>query len=219
MTDSNAIARFLEKPEELVKHIRETGDIEAGFDYINTVYAVAQKLDSTLDLVLPVMEEVYPQVKDKDYKDLSFEDACVKKTMLSHETVMRHTRVGKMLPEVPEPYRDSVAKLDTKSKNRLVPVIEEGYVPTEEQWDRIAGAFSYQDVAEVVHEIKGTEPRKQWCRFYFDDDGSVWARTADGTFKVLDAMNYENEEVQKVVEWVIGKAHRKLEATKKPKER
>jgi len=218
VTEPTAITRFLENPQGLVEYIKTTGDIESGFEYINLVHHLAQKLDDQLDVVLPGLEEAIEEYKPVEYKGMGFEEIVLRRTPLYMDTIMRHMRFGKILPLIPEPYRPSIERQDWKSKKRIVSLIEDGYEITENQWDRIAGAQGYQDTSEIAREIDGTTPRKQWCRFYVDDDG-LWAQTSEGWFKVFEPVRYDNSAVEEHVEWVRGRAVRKLEAVQKPKAR
>lgn len=212
MTDETAVTRFLENPVKLLEHIAETGDFDAGFDYVRVVYDVVSKFDSTLDIVLKGMEDMW---KPDEHEGQTFYEAAVRMTPLSPVTIQRHTRVGRMIEQVPESYRPRIQDLDFKSKITIASAVEDDYEISDSQWDRIAGSFSYQDVAEVVREVKNVEPRSQWCRFVVDEDGVVWVKTAHGTFAYYEPKTYENPEIQKVMDWVNEKALRKLGATPK----
>lgn len=220
MTEETAITEFWDKPQQLLGYLRETHDVEKLWDFLRLVSRFRELMDNSLDVVLPGVEEMWDEIKGKEYKDLDFYSAVVQMTPLSRDTILKHMRLGKMVESVPEQYRPSIEQLDQKSKLRLLPSIEDGITFTDDQYDRIAGARSYQDISEVVREATGSEPRKQWLRWYEDEDGSLWASTARGTFKVFAAVDYEsNPDTAAVVEWARSRAGRKLEVTPLPKAR
>jgi hypothetical protein len=182
MTDSTEIIQYATNPRALVEYIEKTGDFERMFEYVNYIVNVASSLDSTLDIVIKGGEELW---KDGEHEGESFYDAMVRKTKLSPATIQRHSVVGRMLDAAPDALRGGVEALDFKSKIYLGNAVEQGYQLTDDQWSKAVNSFGYQDVAEVVREVTGSEPRSNWMKFTYDEHGIVWVHTKEGMFELF----------------------------------
>src|SRR5512139_2916975 len=97
MSSDNAIEKWADKPTELVREMKETGDLHEVCRFINFVSEVRRTLDKTLDIVLPPAEEVYYEHTPAEYRGQSFEQFLRATTSLSDDTITRHLRVGRML--------------------------------------------------------------------------------------------------------------------------
>lgn len=228
MTQSESITRFLENPQGLLDYIEQTGDFDAGFDYIEVIYEVAQTLDRRLDIVLPGMEELWEKMPPRDYKGMNFYEATVRRTRLKPETIKRHTKVGKMYEAVPEELRPAIEGMNFKGKIQIAHALEDGYdlnkpvldsktgeQKSESGWKFVADGYYPQEVSVRLHEIKGTQPRSQFCKFEVDEDGSIIANTAKGRVTAYRRVEYDNPEIAELMEWVFGKAENKLGVTPK----
>lgn len=222
MTEDTAVTKYLSDPQKLAEYIRQTRDIEIGFDFCHLVNELKNKIDSTLDPIIPAMEEVFEEDAPKEYRGMTFYEAMRVRTPLDSTTIERHVKVGKMLDTVPENVRPAIEMMPFRAKIQIAHAVEDGYDLTEKneetgktQFEELADAYYPQEVAVKLHEIKGTTPRKQFCKFEVDTDGVVWAYTAHGKFVYYEPKQYENQEVQEIMEWVHQKAIRKLGATPK----
>lgn len=222
MTGETAVTKFLSKPQELAEYIRQTRDLHIGFEFCQVVHELKNKIDSTLDPVIPAMEEVFEEDRPSEFMGMTFYETMRKLTMLDSTTIERHARVGKMLEVAPENVRTAIENMNFRAKIQIANTVENGYDLTETNqktgkrwWDEVADAYYPQDVALKLHEFKGTEPRRQFCKFEEDEEGSVWAYTAHGRFLCYKRVKYENPETEELMEWVHRKAIRKLGATPK----
>lgn len=217
MTEQTAIEKFLNNPQKLLEHIEKTGDFEVGFDYVRVVYEVVSKFDATLDVVLRGMEDLW---KPEEHGGKQFFQAAIEMTPLAPTTIKRHTKVGKMLNEVPEKFRPRIESMDFQSKIYIASLSEDvvnGEIQvTDEQWGRIVEQPSRQGVAMEIHNVRGTEPRSQFCHFQFDENGDIWAYTSKGLLERWKRIPCDNEEMEEYARnFVDRKAFNKLEATLK----
>lgn len=180
MTEELALSSFLEKPEDFESYLKRTKDFEKGFEIVNYIHSMVKGADSILDIVIKAMEsEWFPHEHDGE----RFYNAMVRKTQLSAVTIQRHTRVGEMLQKVPAEYRPQIEAKDVKSKVAMTDAVLSGLPFEDEQWKRVADAWNYQEVAEVVREVKGNNPRKQWMKFAVDENDIIWVSTNEGRFE------------------------------------
>lgn len=222
MTEETTVTKYLSKPQELAEYIRQSRDLHTGFEFCRVVQELRSRIDSTLDPVIPAMEEVFQEDEPREYRGMTFFEAMRKSTDLDSSTIERHIRVGKMLEVVPDDVRPAIENMNFKSKIQIANTVEDGYDLTEKneetgksRWQEVADAYYPQEVALKLHEIKGTTPRNQFCKFEEDRDGTVWAYTAQGRFLYYEPKEYENPETAKLMKWVHSKAIRKLGATPK----
>lgn len=213
MTDQNAITKYLSEPQKLAEYIRQTGDIETGFDFCHFVNELKNRIDNTLDPVIPAMQEVFERDHPKDYKGMTFFQAMQMRTPLDATTIQRHVRVSKMLEEVPQEFRPRIEQMEFKSKMYIVGLVEDDINVTKDEWNKIVEQPTYQGVGAAVRDVRGLAPRSQLCYFKFDDDGTIWVLTAQGLLQYAKRVEYENEETRELMDWVHGKALRKLGAT------
>ena len=215
MTDNLTIQEYLSTPQALIAHMRQTGDLHEGFRFIDFISEVRGRLDSTLDTILPSMEQIYEETQPSEFRGMDFFDVLLQSTSLSPDTISRHLKVGKMLEALPESVRPAIEAMGFKSKIALSKTIEDGYELTEEQLTEVADAYYPQEVALVLHDIKGTTPRSQFCKPETDEDGNLWAYTATGRYKVWEPVHYDDPETEEHAQWAREKMIKKLEARKR----
>lgn len=220
MTDDLVINKYLSNPQELAQHIRQTGDLDIGFRFCQVVKELKERIDSTLDPVIPAMQEVFERDKPKEFQGMTFFEA-MRYSSLDSSTIERHMRVGKTIPIVPEDVRPNFEMMPFRSKIQIANAVEDGYDLTEKgetgktRFEELADAYYPQEVALKLHEIKGTQPRSQFCKWEVDEDGNLIVRTAFGEFMAYKPVRYDNPETEEHMDWVRGKTIRKLGATPK----
>jgi hypothetical protein len=201
VTEVAAITKFLENPRNFNDYIRETKDFQKGFQIVDYIYGMVKGADSIMDIIIKAMEVHWVP---EEHEGESFYDAMVRNTELAPVTIMRHTRVGEMLEIVPPEYRPQIEGMDVKSKVAMTDTVLDGHELSDDQWSRVANARNYQDVAEVVREVKQVAPRSQWMKFTIDEHDIVWVHTAEGKFEFF-RINGDSEIVD-----VIERAKKRL---------
>jgi hypothetical protein len=221
MTEEIAVTKYLSEPERLAEYIRQSRNLHVGFEFCKLVVELKNRIDSTLDPVIPAMEEVFEEDKPKEYSGMTFFEAMRSSTTLDSTTIERHIRVERMYDVVPENVLPAIQMMPFRSKIQIANAVEDGYDLTEtgtsgkSRFEELADAYYPQDISVKLHEIKGTTPRNQFCKFEVDKEGVVWAYTAHGKFVYYEPKAYENPEIAELMDWVHRKAIRKLGATPK----
>lgn len=221
MTDDLVVTKYLSNPQELAQHIRQTRDFDIGLKFCQVVKELKERIDSTLDPVILAMQEVFEQDKPSEYKGMTFFEA-MRYSSLDSSTIERHMRVGKTLPIIPDNVRSNFEMMPFRSKIQIANAVEEGYDLTEKnektgkmRFEELADAYYPQEVSLKLHEIKGTQPRSQFCKWEVDEDGNLIVRTAFGEFMAYKPVRYDNPETEEHMDWVRKKTIRKLGATPK----
>ena len=215
MTESSSIEKWAETPALLVQQMRKTGDLHEVCRFIDFIVEVRSTLDKTLDVVLPAAEDVYYENTPKVYKGQTFESFLRQTTRLDETTIQRHIRVGRMLEAAPEEVRPTIEMMPFKSQIQIANLREDVDLKKED-WNKLADAYYPQEVTLVKHEIEGSEPRNQFCKFEVDGDQIV-AVTSIGRLPIAQFIDYDNPEVKEKVEWARGKMLRKLDILQRRK--
>jgi hypothetical protein len=227
VTESTQIEKWAETPTLLARKMKETGDLHDGILFCSFIAELKNKSDSALDIVLPSMEEVFYDNTPAEYRGLSFVEAIHRATNLAVETIKNHTIVGRTREVVPEEILPSFDSMSFKAKIQIADTIESGYDMNADVKDRVTGevksgwkaiadAYYPQEVALTLHDIKGTQPRNQFCKFEVDGD-QIIAVTSIGRLAIAQFLDYDNPETEEKVEWARGKMLRKLDILQRRK--
>jgi hypothetical protein len=217
MTESTSIEKWAETPALLVQQMRDTGDLHEVCRFIDFIVEVRSTLDKTLDVVLPAAEDVYYDNTPKEYKGLTFEQFLNRTTKLDDTTIQRHIRVGRMLEVAPEEVKPTIENMNFKSQIQIANLLEDGVELKKEDWNRFADAYYPQEVTLVKHDIEGTQPRNQFCKFEVEGD-QIIAVTSIGRLAIAQFLDYDNPETEEKVEWARGKMLRKLDILQRRRE-
>jgi hypothetical protein len=227
VTDAAQIEKWADRPTLLARNIKETGDLHEGILFCTFIADLKNKSDSALDIVLPSMEEVFEENPPEEYRGLSFVEAIHRATGLAVETIKNHTIVGRTREIVPQEILPVFDNMNFKAKIQIADAVENGYDfganvadratgEIKSGWKAIADAYYPQEVALTLHDIKGTQPRNQFCKFEVDGDQIV-AVTSIGRLPIAQFIDYDNPEVEEKVEWARGKMLRKLDILQRRK--
>ena len=217
MTENTSIEKWAETPTLLVKQMQETGDLHEVCRFIDFIVEVRSTLDKTLDVVLPAAEDVFYEHTPKEYKGMTFEQFLGRNTKLDDTTIQRHIRVGRMLEVAPEEVKTTIENMNFKSQIQIANLIEDGVELKADDWNRFADAYYPQEVTLVKHDIEGTQPRNQFCKFE-QDGNQIIAVTSIGRLVLAQFLDdVDNPETQEKIEWARGKMLRKLDILQRRK--
>ena len=137
-----------------------------------------------------------------------FTNTVLDYTGLHQHTIDRYVSVWAMFANhnVPKDLLEEVIQRNIKDLIPVAKAIEQGYEIDRDNWEAIAEATDFAEVAKIVREdIKQKEPRKGSLQLYMDRTGTIWAFQNDerkfvGSLEVTD----EDEVVQKAINRIIN---------------
>jgi len=107
----------------------------------------------------------------------TFEEWADREIGLHKHTVQRYIRVEELLNNTSIP-AEVRKELTDRNMTELFPIanmMEQGYEPEPEQWEKIISQPDEVSIRETVRDIKGQEPRPTGLTLRMDEDGSLWA--------------------------------------------
>jgi len=140
----------------------------------------------------------------------AFEDVVYEYIGLHKYTVNRYVRVWEMHEnkKIPEKYEQRILQRNIKDQISIASAMKQGFAIADEQWDNLANAADYQEVAAIVREeIKKAEPKKGTLMLFMDDIGLIWA-TKEGIRKFVGSLEVKDEDemVQQAIQRIISNA-------------
>lgn len=106
-------------------------------------------------------------------------DYLYAETGVSKTTVDRYIKVYKMLKEAPEDLRPQLQQMNVKA---LIPVgyaLAQGHVLEDKDWKEVVAAGTYDEVAFLMREVKGSRPRTSGLRMWVNRKGEVFSFASD----------------------------------------
>jgi len=121
------------------------------------------------------------------------------------ETVVRYIRVWEMLQLAPP---EIAKELQNRNIKDLIPIghaISQGYEIEPDEWEELAKTDTFQELSNVLKEIKGQESRKSSLTLMIDRDGSIWAYSKDDS-NFVGSLELDDERVEKAVNRIVDRA-------------
>jgi hypothetical protein len=186
---------FLTQTESVVRAVKESKDFGTGFQFLRLMKEMKKTLDDGTGLVLNGMAEIW---EPANHDGETFESAVVREVGLELVTIQRHLKIQRVLPLIPEEYREDVSLMPFRSKIQIAGLVEGGYDMDKSDWNAIVRQPSDKDVAKIARQIKGVEPRSNWYELTIDSNGVVMCHSIRGHFEVGRLNVYDdNPDVQK----------------------
>lgn len=139
---------------------------------------------------------------DEPFDDIAFIELGVHK-----HTVDRYVDVWAMYAQaaVPQELEEQIQQQNIKAQIPIAKAIAQGYEIEEKDWVRLANAVDYSEVATIVRDIKGKEPRKGSIQIFINSDGNIQV-LSDGSWYFIGFLNVSdtNEPVMKAIERIIS---------------
>lgn len=186
----------------------ESGDIDIVIEEIAMLRRATRIMGISLVRLLGRIAENWDKFGiNEDVREYLFAE-----TGLNKATVDRYIKVYEMLKIAPEEYRPRLQAMNVKN---LIPVgnaLAQGFALEENDWENIAGSQDYNEVAALVREIKGTNPRRSGTRMWCDRSGAVYAfvnideHTEEKRFICTLPVDDDDPIVQRAVERILKNA-------------
>lgn len=136
----------------------------------------------------------------------TFEEWADRETGLHAHTIERYVRIEKMLhnKDIEESIRKELADKNLTELFPIANMIDQGYVPDQEQWGDILIQPDEVSIRAKVRDIKGQEPRPTGLTLHQDSNGSLWA-IKEGTRKFFGSLEISDPDpmVQQAIERVL----------------
>lgn len=190
-------SEFLTSAEVIVRDVVESKNFDAGFQFINDLYAQGKAFDDAIGMMLNGMNDIW---EPDEHEGERFEQATLRNTGLKPVTVQRHLKVQKALPLVPDEYREEIQGKGFKTKIQIANLVDGGYEITNEDWRDFAEAPDEKEIGRIARKVKGVEPRSNWLSITIDENGVLTAHSVRGHFEIgrLNVWD-ETDEVQRSI--------------------
>lgn len=144
----------------------------------------------------------------EEYKiDDEFTDYAFVELGLHRHTIDRYVDVWAMYDTnaVPDDFAPRIMQQNIKSQIPIAKAVAQGYEIDDATWEDLADATDYTEVAKIVREVKGREPRKGSMQIFLDRDGTLHA-ISDGMMYEIGYLNTmeEDDVVEKAVERIVN---------------
>lgn len=193
----------------VLEYVRETGDFDAGFKFINSAYESAKNIDGAVGIIIDGMEKMWVPA---DHEGETFLQAAVRKTPLSPVTIRRHLDIKNFLEtgQIPDHVRPAIEAADQKSLIRIAKAADTHELSVE-SWEKIAeAAYSGEkSVSIVIRKITKTEPRSNWLAISIDQRGVLTAHAKvddEVVHKEMGRLHINNMDpvVQKAIKRIVN---------------
>lgn len=191
---------FLQQTEYILAKVVETGNFNIGFEFVDSLLAGRDTIDSSVALVLDGMEKVWNPLEHEGEK---FLDAAIRMTRLDPSSVTRHTRIQGLLNSgsIPEELRPRFQSAGQKSLIQVANVVGEGYELDQEDWLRIHEKVEDDRfVAKVIREITGRPPRSNFVDLFYDEHGIAYSYVNGRVVEVGRFNQDDDPDVVKAIE-------------------
>ncbi len=147
--------------------------------------------------------------KEYEFSGSLYELAESELGILAKNTVDRYIAVWEMLSGGYIP-QDLMEYIKAKPMRQLCPIaslVAQGYDVSNEDWSRIAHAADYNEVAEIVRELKGKPPKKTSMKIVLEQDGTLNAWN-NGKIVFIGSLRVEDEDkdetIKKAIERIVN---------------
>jgi len=186
MTDAISISRvslepveFIRQSKKILKNIVSTKNFEAGCEFIVKMDEMGEAFNQAKAIMIGGMDKAWRPVENDGETFLQF---IVRKTSLSPETIIRHTRNHNLSESgvIPGEFRQAIEFAPENCRLQIANLVEDGYEPTKKEWLALSEvAKDRRMVGKLVRKIRKVEPRTNWSMFTVGDDGIVWRHSKD----------------------------------------
>lgn len=162
----------LDEVDSIIAQAQMMGDPDIILNEIRTNLSQVRVSGLSLCKLLYKLHDMWDSLSDQDFQESVFNH-----TGLGSTTVDRYVAIWSMYADRLLP--DSVSNIIQQKPLRIqVPIaklMEQGFKPTPEQWQKLSDAPDNSTTLAIVREIKGTEPRKSAVLIFIDKAGHLSA--------------------------------------------
>lgn len=181
--------------------LQDTGDLDNATRVLTSLDLLNDVSGKAKAYLLWGMNTWYIQNKPEE----DFGDYIESTTSTKRVTVLRYVNVWEQIEkeEIPK-------SVQRKPLRELIPIaalIQQGFIPTKKEWDKIELASNISELGEVIRGIKGKKPRKSGMKIELERDGSLYV-WIDNTKKYLGYLTDANDtDIQNAIERIISGAN------------
>jgi hypothetical protein len=162
----------LDEVDSVVAQAQMMGDPDIILNEIRANLGQVRASGLSLCKLLYKLQEMWNSLSDQDFKEAVFSHAGLGSTTVDRYVAIWTMYADRLLP-------DSVSSVIQQKPLRVqVPIaklVEQGFKPTAEQWQKLSDAPDNSTTLAIVREIKGTEPRKSAILIFIDKSGHLSA--------------------------------------------
>lgn len=144
----------------------------------------------------------------KMWEEDDFMEIASSRLGLSSTTINRYISIWSIyeLKQIPAELSNSFLQKPLRSQIPVAKLIEQGYTPSQDQWQQLANSPDLSTTAKLVRDIKQTEPRKSAMMLFIDSHGNLTA-CQDGKIVDLGWLNVamlEDELTAKAIKRIVS---------------
>lgn len=163
----------LDEVDSIVAQAQMFGNPDLILDEIRLNLSQVRVSGITMCKLLFKLKEVWGDLGEgKDFDEAVFEH-----TGFSPTTVDRYISIWSMHSNrlLPDSVSTAIQQKPLRVQVPIAKMVEQGYKPTPDQWQKLAEAPNNTTTLAIVREVKGTEPRKSAILIFIDKRGHLSA--------------------------------------------
>lgn len=170
---------FIRQSRKILKNIVATKNFDAGCEFIVKMDEMGEAFNRVKAIMISGMDKAWNPSENDGETFLQF---IVRKTSLSPETIVRHTRNQSLSTSgvIPGEFRQAIEFAPENCRLQIANLIEDGYEPTRKEWLALSEvAKDRRMVGKIVRKIRKVEPRTNWSMFTIDERGIVFRHSKE----------------------------------------
>lgn len=191
-----------EKVDQRIDEAIEQADLDKATTLVRSLIKIAKISGRELTKVLFKFKQNWSIFQTEE----TFEDWADRETGLHHHTIERYIRVESLLtkPDISDEVRKELADRNLAELFPIANMVNQGYEPTEDQWQDLLIQPDETSIRSKVNEIKGAEPRSTSLSLRVDSHGTIWA-TKNGVQKFVGSLEVDDESeiVKQAIERIV----------------
>ncbi len=169
---------FLKEAKKILKDVVSTKNFEEGFNFINDLQEKGKSFARSISIMLDGMEKAWVP---SEHEGETFLEVSVRKTGLHPTTIIRHSKIQRLLESgiVPEEHYESIEQAGEKSLIQVANTVERGFELTNKDWLKLAEASGDdRKVGQIVRKIKGEAPRSNFYMITINKHGVLFGHSS-----------------------------------------
>jgi len=162
----------LDEVDSVIAQAQMMGDPDIVLNEIRSNLSQVRASGLSLCKLLYKLRGVWDNLSDQDFSETVFSH-----TGLGSTTVDRYIAIWTMYADrlLPDSVSSAIQQKPLRVQVPIAKLMEQGFKPTPEQWQKLSDAPDNSTTLAIVREIKGTEPRKSAVLIFIDKAGHLSA--------------------------------------------
>ena len=163
----------LDEVDSIVSQAKMFGNPDLILDEIRANLSQVRVSGLSLCKLVYKLHELWDELGDGQ----DFDEAVFSHTGLGSTTINRYISIWSMYTNklLPDSVSSTIQQKPLRVQVPIAKLIEQGFRPTPEQWQKLCEAPDNSTTLAIVREIKGTEPRKSAVLIFIDKVGHLSA--------------------------------------------